>query len=230
MAAKDSEGWIVILDPNDRYMPTVKRKYDRVRFTYLHEGWTESKSAHYSSTAILGRSEPVRGYMGSSPRTINLVLSVPPEGDKLPGTSFETGFGLNSEELKQEENPETGDVIFRSEVTYQDRTYFSRKQEVLDFFRSLVHPQYGPSSSVIYPPPRVLIFFGNWFSLVGIVESYSMNHRAPWDDKSMTPHHSEISVTVSECDEPYSWNEVYDGVLSRTGFMDKSSNLNSAIQ
>ena len=66
MAAKDSNGWLVIVDPNRRYLREGDR--DRVRFTYLHDGWSESKSAQWSSTAVLGRSEPIRGYMASGPQ------------------------------------------------------------------------------------------------------------------------------------------------------------------
>lgn len=234
MAKDDSEGWLVILDRQERYMKNVKRKRDRIRFTYLHEGWSESKSANYSATQILGRSEPVKGYMGSSARVINLVLSIPPEGDLFPGASADTaqavqGFTVTQSKSSPEEFAAGINPHFSADVTKQSQGYFIRKQEVLDFVRSLVYPQYGPQSSVIYPPPRVLIFFGEWFSLVGVVEAWSMTHKGPWDTLTMTPHHTDLNLTVSETDEPYSWNEVFDGVLSKSGFIDKHPSLSSSI-
>jgi len=48
---------------------------DRINFKYMPQMFTESKTANYQNTPILGRSEPVLGYAGSSPRIFNIPLT-----------------------------------------------------------------------------------------------------------------------------------------------------------
>lgn len=48
---------------------------DRVNFKYMPQAFAESKTANYQNTPILGRSEPVLGYAGSSPRIFNIPLT-----------------------------------------------------------------------------------------------------------------------------------------------------------
>ena len=48
---------------------------DRVNFKYMPTMFTESKTANYQNTPILGRSEPVLGYAGSGPRIFNIPLT-----------------------------------------------------------------------------------------------------------------------------------------------------------
>lgn len=260
MAANDSNGWLVILDPEHRYLRPGER--DRIRFTYLHDGWSESKSAQWASTPVLGRSEPIRGYMGSSPRVIQIQLAVPPEADNFPEAPYtrsrvipvssriQSANGVTSAFLTPAERAQYGLTSIGSATgtAVADRTeqntvnYFYQKWRVLDFIRSLVYPQYGPQTPVIYPPPRVGVFFGRWFSLIGICTSWNMVHRGPFDcgdpayaealspfvgnDTSyfsrgtMTPFFTEVSMTIEEADEPYSWRDVYEGIL-RLGREDK---------
>jgi hypothetical protein len=163
----------------------------------MHDNFTESKSANYSSTQILGRSEPIRGYMGSSARAINLQLEVPIEGDKPP-MQPSAGTPQSLQQMQQ---------------------IFGRKSEVLDFIRSLAYPHYSQQTNhMTYPPPRVLVILGQWFTMVGIVQNWTMTHRAPWADKGlMMPHFTEVNLTIEECNLPYSFQDVYGGVLTRGG-------------
>lgn len=197
IAAKhDTRGWLVIADSKGIYLPKAgERVFDRIQFTYLQDNFTESKAANYSATQVLGRSEPVRGYLGSSARALNLQLMVPVDGDRPTP-------------------PKTTDNI--DEI-------LSRKSEVIDFLRSLVYPHYSAETqNMVNPPPRVLVIFGSWFSMLGIVTNYSMTHRSPWAPYgNMMPFITEVSLTIEECDEPYSFQDVYKGAL-KTGGWDHS--------
>lgn len=46
-----------------------------IRFPYMPESFSESKSAEYAQVPVLGRSEPLLGYRGSGPRIFNLNLT-----------------------------------------------------------------------------------------------------------------------------------------------------------
>lgn len=265
MAAKDSNGWLVIVDPNRRYLREGDR--DRVRFTYLHDGWSESKSAQWSSTAVLGRSEPIRGYMASGPRVIQLQLAIPPEADNFPEAPYTRSRVLpissriqrpparftTAGEAAQIAAQQSGGLTISTTVFGQSEeyttNYFYQKWRVLDFIRSLVYPEYGSKTDIIYPPPRVLVIFGTWFSLLGICTSWNMTHRGPFDSGdpliadqyesfggsadpamrrgTMTPYYTEVSLTIEEADEPYSWREVYEGILRIGGSEKKFGSLSS---
>lgn len=222
----DIQGWLVVVDPDNIYQPVQTAGYDRIQFTYMEDNFSESKSANYSSTQILGRSEPVRGYLGSSPRAISLQLRIPIEGDDqptaVPKQKVQVTSGL------------VGDTTTTSTQTYtlsdpDQSDIFARKLQVVDFLRSLVYPHYGSATQqLVYPPPRVLVIFGTWFSLLGIVTNYNMIHKAPWAQNDMTPFFSDVSLTIEECDEPYSFQNVLSGAL-RTGGLDHSKNSASAL-
>jgi hypothetical protein len=236
LTKSDIQGWLVIVDPNSVYQPKNLMGYDRIQFTYQQDNFSESKSANYSSTAILGRSEPVRGYLGSSPRAINLQLMIPPDGDgaqagqkvvSSTNISYEGQVGLVGDPTNQNtsytiSNPTTN-------------TAFARKLQVIDFIRSLVYPFYGQKTNEqLYPPPRVLMYMGSppWFSLIGIVTSYNMVHRAPWASILMAPYFTEVSITIEECDVPYSFSDVYTGALQSGGLSNSKvspSGLSSRI-
>lgn len=215
-----SEGWLIILDK--AYLAKAgSRQYDRIRFTYLTDNFTESKSANYSATSILGRSEPVRGYLSSSARAINLQLAVPLSGDEpeqvkvlTPKTWSTLSFG--DERTADFQNGEF--VTQKAETQADIGESFKRKLEVLDFIRSLTYPHYtADTQKIVQPPPRVQVILGTWFSLVGILMSYSMTHRSPWaPEGDMTPYFTDVSLTIEECDQPYSFQDVYGGIL-RTG-------------
>ena len=191
---EDTKGWLVIADPNHLYLPSSGgRTSDRIQFSYLQDNFTESKAANYSATQVLGRSEPIRGYLGSTARALNLQLMIPVEGDRPP-----TQVGTSS----------------------SMETVFKRKSEVVDFIRSLVYPHYSAETqNMTYPPPRVLVIFGSWFSMLGIVTNYSMTHRSPWASQgNMMPYVTEVTLTIEECDEPYSFRDVYGGTLKTGGY------------
>jgi len=263
MAKRDSRGWLVVVDPNRRYIFPGER--DRIRFTYMHDGWNESKSAQYSSTAVLGRSEPVRGYMGSGPRVLQIQLTVPPEADDFPTRPYTTRVvplaqrvrAFNQVDRTSGEGQSigtdaNGNPIFSTTVTANSLdNYFTQKWEVLDFLRALVYPQYNDDTQmVIYPPPRVLVLLGTWFSLLGIVTSWSFTHKGPNDagdpqymttgrwrqatgygpeKGTMTPYYTEVSLTIEEADEPYSYREVLNGKLRTSGTDKKIASLSSTF-
>lgn len=196
----DIQGWLVIADPNEIYLPKEDsgKIKDRIQFTYLHDNFTESKAANYSSTAVLGRSEPIRGYVGSTPRTLNLQLAVPIEGDGLPMQPNLSG-ALDENYLQ----------------TVQT---FKRKLEVLDFIRALVYPHYTEKTNrLTFPPPRVLVILGQWFSMLGIVTNFSMTHKSPWASQLMAPYLTEVNLAIEECDQPYSFKDVITGKLTLGG-------------
>lgn len=211
------EGWLVIVDKT--YLPTAgDRRYDRIKFTYLQDNFSESKAANYSSTAILGRSEPVRGYLGSSPRAINLQLMIPVEGDGLPGRGELVTSSIRFVGDPRSADFQYGQFVAPPPSNVPTNVTFKRKLEVMDFIRSLVYPHYNTQTQkMVHPPPRIQIILGTWFSLLGIVTNYSMTHRAPWaPEGDMTPYYTDVSLTVEECDQPYSFQDVYGGIL-RTG-------------
>ena len=240
---EDISGWLVIVGSANKSNPYIPREglnslsfpgapprnYDRIRFTYLHDNFSEQKSASYTSTQVLGRSEPIRGYLGSSPRTIQLTLEVPIEGDDLPVMSgipiphvtssikfFTQNDDIPAEQKLQKDLLPNASSIART--TGMD-AIFNRKMEVLDFIRSLVYPHYTQETqNMLYPPPRVLVLLGRWFSMLGIVSNWTMTHKGPWAvEGNMSPYFTQVGITVEECDAPYSFRDVYAGVLRPGG-------------
>ena len=222
----DIQGWLVIADPGKIYNAKQLQGYDRIQFTYMQDNFSESKSANYSSTAILGRSEPVRGYLGSTARAINLQLMIPPDGDGSPVQSL----AITDSNISFP-GGETGQSVTNATFTLDPPVVaedFTRKLQVIDFIRSLVYPNYGQQSQqMVYPPPRVLVLLGSWFSMLGIVTTYNMVHKAPWKNTDMTPYYTDVSITVEECDEPYSFKDVYTGALRQSG--KQHSGFNSGL-
>lgn len=53
------------------------RGMDRLYFTYIPDQFDESKDSHYAHIDILGRSEPIQGYLGSGPRCFNITIPIP---------------------------------------------------------------------------------------------------------------------------------------------------------
>ena len=216
----DVQGWLVIVDPNNVYQAKQTVGYDRIQFTYMEDNFSESKSASYSSTAILGRSEPVRGYLGSSPRTLALQLRIPIEGDNIPSyipkkqTTQVTSSLIT--EAGTQSTTATKDYVL-TDPSIVDT--FTRKLQVIDFIRSLVYPHYGSQTQqLLYPPPRVLVSLGSWFSMIGIVTSFNMTHKAPWAQGLMAPYFTDVSLSVDECDEPFSFQDILSGSLRNSGF------------
>jgi len=63
--------YIALVDPNA--MPAVFPRF--IKFQYMPESIGENKSANWQYIDILGRSEPIRFYSSSGPRSINLCLT-----------------------------------------------------------------------------------------------------------------------------------------------------------
>lgn len=216
--------WLVIENKGQMESYTNKPELDRIQLTYLEPGsFTVSKSANYASVQILGRSEPVRGYAHSSPRVVNLQISVPPmtiQPDFSSSDSSVSTAGLIKNLPKMSVFGSAISQYLRDNaqsrkqggVSSQQRgQIFVDKKRILNFLQSLVYPHYNPSARIIQPPPPVLLIFHKFMRLRGIVTSVSFKHSPPYDPATATPYFTDVSLTIEESNRPWSFRDVYSG-------------------
>lgn len=221
--------WLVLdnKDLKERY--TSDGELDRIQLSYLEPGsFTVQKSANYATVQILGRSEPVRGYAHSSARVISLQIMVPPmtvQPNFKSSDSMMTRHGVSkiagalggiapamSSALSAFSSRDNAPTRKQGGVSQSQRDQiFLDKKTLLHFLQSLVYPYYNPASRIIMPPPPVLLIFGEFMWLRGVVTNVTMKHSPPYDPKTATPYFTEVNLTIEEANRPYSFRDAYTG-------------------
>lgn len=238
MAYGETEGYLMIDDPNGRYLGEfsginlANGVQTMLRFTHIQENYSISKAAQYSSSTVLGRSEPIRGYSNSGPRVLSLSLKVPPDdsvhaSNETPqaasGIWYDDRLGVymgGGMEVPgyQDRVAALVQVNTQPDRDSQTAALMRQKWAKIDFLQSLVYPYYDNTSAIILPPPPVLVMIGTWLSMRGIVTSINFTHHAPYDVSTMTPYYTDVNLTIEEADQPYSFQDILTGKQRENGY------------
>lgn len=184
------QAYIFLLTPN--VFSAVSTRL--IRFHYMPESISESKSSIWKPVDILGRSEPIRFYSSSGIRKIDLTLMfhVREAGIVLSDTN------LNDNTI----GPLVPDHENDIEINVR-------------FLRSLVYPDYSDSARAAFtpaPPPVVLLKIGDWLFMRSIVTNVIVDRHGPWSLPALFPNRVEVKISFEEFNvKPYDGNEVFNG-------------------
>lgn len=143
---------------------------------------SDSKSANWTPTEILGRSEPLQGYANSGPRVISFTLDFANSADY--GDQPVHGPEANTPGGNTEMEP-TEYVL-----------------NAVHWLQSLVYPDYDDEvGGLVKPPPVCALVIGELIRSRVICKDVQVTWRGPWEPDSLTPLFATVALTFEEVNE-----------------------------
>jgi hypothetical protein len=141
----------------------------------------DTKSANWSATSIIGRSEPIQGYSDSGPRVLSFTLEFAESVDQGDSTSH---------------GPEANTVGGNTEIA---RAWYVK--QAVHWLQSLVYPDY--SKQLVNHPPVCLVVIGEAIGSRCICKDVSVTWKGPWEPQSLTPILASVGLTFEEVNERF---------------------------
>lgn len=160
---------IIPIDNDGRPLREIKDLHIPFQFV---DGYTEQKSANYSTTNLMGRFEPVALYSDSTPRQINFELTYVALGD------------VNVQYATEGQRP-------------RYETSEGAIQEIVDKWNSYMYPSYSDSPHYRRPYLALLNYGAVFQNVPCRITSVNVNRDAIWPEDRKTSLKRIVKVSVN---------------------------------